>query len=174
MELVGAFSDTVDTRLENNRGRTDLGEMAQAAAVEAMTCVFGERFNGMFETGTEEVRRAVAEATGVPRFGTLTRAFFSRLVYKILDYFLSRALSDLVGEGRRFTTLAQESDFCAALEIHCQESAYVLYRYAGKWARKERWEAGVISQDAVPRYVGGAVAKLIQALKQGGEGGGKQ
>ena len=42
MEIVGAFSDAIDSRLAR-RGRTDLGEMAQMAAAETISEVIGSR-----------------------------------------------------------------------------------------------------------------------------------
>jgi hypothetical protein len=167
MELVGAFTDAVDSRLGNNRGRTDLGEMAQMAGVETLARVVGSEVSSLYETGPEEVRRAAAELFTVKNFGHFARHFFARLTFKCLDYFLSRVLSNLVGERRRFTTLAMQTEFCQALETHCDEAAHILDRFSGEWTAKVRWEAGNISRESVGAFVGGAMSKLIDELERG-------
>jgi len=42
-EIVGALTDTIDARLGQNGGRTDLGEMAQMAAAETISKEIGGR-----------------------------------------------------------------------------------------------------------------------------------
>jgi hypothetical protein len=166
MELTGAFTDAIDASLANNRGRTDLGEMAQMAGAETLVAVVGEHTRSLYESGPEEVQRAVARLFTVKRFGTFTRRFFARLTFKCLDYFLSRVLSDLTGEGRCFTTLAQQAEFTAALETYCQEAAVIVERFAGDWFSKENWGSGQVSREAVVRFTGGAMSKLLSELRQ--------
>ncbi len=43
MDVVGAFSQTVDQHVGRVGGRTDLGEMAQHAAAESLARIFHER-----------------------------------------------------------------------------------------------------------------------------------
>jgi hypothetical protein len=167
MELVGAVTDALDARLPNNRDRTDLGEMAQVAAAEGLAGLLGERTDGLFQSGPEDARRELARLATVKHFGLFARRFFARLTFKTLDYYLSRVLADLVGEGRRFTTLAQQEDFSAALETHCTEAAAILERFSGDWLSKELWEEGEVSRGAAQRFTGGAMAKLLEELKRG-------
>src|SRR5947209_4999423 len=57
LDLAAAFSDAIDNRLFNNHGRTDLGEMAQMAAVERLVGLLGERTNSLFGVTPQDVRR---------------------------------------------------------------------------------------------------------------------
>jgi hypothetical protein len=41
MEVLGAFSGAVDRHAREHGGRTDLGEMAQMAAVESLSALVG-------------------------------------------------------------------------------------------------------------------------------------
>ena len=50
IELVGAFTDAVDSHMRQSGGRTDLGEMAQMAAAETLTSVLGQRTQSLFGT----------------------------------------------------------------------------------------------------------------------------
>jgi hypothetical protein len=167
MELLAAFTDAVDHRLANNSGRTDLGEMAQAAAVEALAKVIGAQTTGLFQTTPEQVRSAFAELATVKRFGAFARTFFARLTTKILDYFLSRVLSHDLGEGRRFTTLSQQAEFTQALEIHCKEASLIVEKFAGEWLSKTNWEKGGIPRTAAGGFAGYAFTKLVDELKEG-------
>src|SRR5205823_3865558 len=98
----------------------------------------------------------------------LGRRFFGRLIYKCLDYYLSRALSDHVGEGRRFATLADVARFSQALETHCTEAAVIVERFSGEWFSLHRRETeGDLTHELAAQFAHGAMRKLIDELKQG-------
>src|SRR5262249_6838687 len=118
MDLLAGFTQAIDERLANNVGRTDLGEMAQMAGVEALARLVGERTRGLFDAPPDAVRAAVRELSTHAGMGRLFRAYFGRLTYKALDYYLSRTLAMQLGEGRRFVTLARLAQFSRDLEEH--------------------------------------------------------
>jgi hypothetical protein len=89
MGLAAAFSDAIDARLSNCRGRTDLGEMAQIAAVETLTKVVGERADGLFGTTPEDVQRVVSDLATVKQFGLFAKQFFSR--FRVSAYHLPKS-----------------------------------------------------------------------------------
>lgn len=166
LSLAAALSDAIDAALPNNRGRTDLGEMAQMAAVETVAGVVGERARGLFDPSPDEVRAALAGLASARQFDHLARAFFARLAYKAVDYYLSRALAGHVGAGRRFLTLARLDEFSAALEAHCVEACGILTNFCGEWASKERFEQGEVSPEGARDFAHGAMAKLTKELKR--------
>jgi hypothetical protein len=168
MDVLGGFADAVDAAMPNNRGRSDLGEMAQMAAAETLASSVGSRADGLYGASAESVRTAFADLATVKQFGLFARGFFARFTFKTLDYFVSRAAADCVGEGRRFTTLANYAEFSKALEEHCREAARYVERFSGEWASKQRYESGgEFGGDLVNRFVGGAMAKLIKDFKRG-------
>lgn len=167
MEVVGAVADALDARLPNNRGRTDLGEMAQAAAGETIVRVVSPRAANMFGSTPADVQSAFAGLATVHQFGLFARFFFARFMYKCLSYFLSRTLSDHVGEGRRFTCLRQQGEFQAALDRHCREAAGIVERFSGQWVSKTRYEGGEVSRESAARFVAGAVNKLLAEIQAG-------
>jgi hypothetical protein len=169
LEIVGALTDAVDARLPNNRGRTDLGEMAQMAAAETVAAFVGARSQSLFGTAPEDVRLAFDRLGTVAQFGAFAKDFFARLTNRCLDYFLSRALPYHVGEGQRFTTLAQQAAFSLALETHCREAAVVVERFAGEWFSKTRWEHGGITWRDAADFTHGAMQKLIAELQRGAQ-----
>jgi hypothetical protein len=140
MQLVSAFSDALDTCLPNNRGRTDLGEMAQMAAAETLVAILHERTRSFFDVLPADIHRELSKLYTPKQFGILAKSFFARLTFKCLDYFLSRTLSLQVGEGRRFLTLAAVADFTQALETHCREAAVIVERFSGQWVSKTMYQ----------------------------------
>src|SRR5262249_57036034 len=117
----------------------------------------------------ESVKEAFGDLASVKRFGLFSRMFFARFTFKTLDYFLSRAAADHVGEGKRFTTLDSYARFSAALELHCKEAARYVEDFSGEWASKKEYESGgEFDGDLVPKFVGGALTKLIKEFKRGG------
>jgi hypothetical protein len=167
MALAAAFSDAVDSRLPNNAGRTDLGEMAQAAAVETLVSRLTDEAGGLFDATPEAVLEAAGGLDGPVAFGSFARAFFGRFLFKCLDYYLGRTLPGEVGEGRRFADLEGVSRFCEALENHCLQAAAVVEQFSGEWRSKVRYERGGIDVEAARDYAHGACAKLIRAVKLG-------
>jgi hypothetical protein len=167
MEIVGAFSDAVDRRLANNRGRTDLGEMAQMAASETITKHIGNRTQSLFGTTPDDVKNAFSKLATNKQFSTFAREFFSRLTNKYLDYFVSRATSYHVGEGRRFATLAQQGEFNKALERHCAEASKIVEEFSGGWFSKTNWEQKGIDRQHAAGFAHVAFKKLVAELKQG-------
>lgn len=167
LDLAAAVSEAVDARLANCKGRTDLGEMAQSAAVETLSVTLGTRLGGLFEPTPEDVRTCCAGLRTVAQFGGVAADFFGRFVGKCLDAFLSRELPLHVGEGRRFATLAEQATFTDALALHCREAAVIVERYAGEWASKALWLEDEISRPKAAAFTDHAMKKLIAELKQG-------
>lgn len=167
MEIVGALSDAIDRRLANNGGRTDLGEMAQMAAAETLTQVVGERTRSLFGTTSEDVRAAFKGLATTRQFSTVARDFFARLTNKCMDYFLSRAMANHVGDGQRFTTLAEQAEFSKALQTHCREASRIVEEFSGGWFSKERWEQRGIRRDRAAAFTAVAMKKLMAELREG-------
>lgn len=167
MELVSAMSDAIDARLTNNAGRTDLGEMAQMAASETLAKVISEKTRSLYGVEPEDVQRALASSGTVKQFGQIARQFFSRVTNRFLDYFVSRTVSDHLGPGERFPTLAAQSKFKEALEVHSFEASKIVERFSGEWFSKTNWENEGISRQEAARFTHVAMRKLVDELKAG-------
>ncbi|MBX9625636.1 MAG: hypothetical protein K2X82_17670 [Gemmataceae bacterium] len=166
LTVIGAASEAVDAKLAGNRGRTDLGEMAQAAAAESLAAVVGGRLRGLFDPAPDEVRAAFARLGAEKQFGHLARDFFARFTFKALNYFVGKAAPGEVGEAGRFRTLAQLAAFIDSLDTHCREAAGVVERFAGGWYSKARFETGgEVPRDRVAGFVAHAMTKLTDELR---------
>src|SRR4029079_5251567 len=102
MDLGAAISEAIDQHAREHGGRTDLGEMAQMAAVESLTAVLSANLPSLFGPTPEEVQRAVGRLASGKAFSILAREYFVRLIQRTLGYFLSRELANHIGSGRRF------------------------------------------------------------------------
>ena len=169
MEVLGAFSDAIDKKLTNNGGRTDLGEMAQMAATETMTQIIGSRTQSLFGTTSDDVKNAFSKLATNKQFSIFARDFFARLTNKCLDYFVSKAVSHHIGEGKRFRTLAQQGEFTKALGTHSREASKIIEEFSGGWFSKTNWEKKGISRQDAAGFTHVAMKKIVAELKEGAQ-----
>jgi hypothetical protein len=167
IEITAAVSECIDARVQRKPGRTDLGEMAQMAAIEAITKVVTDRTHKLFDADHRDVRDAFKSMATVKQFGLLSREFFGRLTDKCLNYFLSRAIHHHVGEGERFETLSQQATFKRALGTHSYEAALIVEKFSGEWFSKTQWERRGISKQEVRSFSHIAMRKICSELKEG-------
>ena len=164
MELVGGLSDAVDDHVYQKGGRTDLGEMAQMGAAEALTAVLGQRTASLFGETAEDVQRELARLGTPNNFSGLARSFFARLTERYLTYFLSRELSNTLG------SVNANRQFREALALHCKQASKIVEKFAEEWFSKANYQGGITPRKAAG-FVGHAVTKLSTELKKGAEGG---
>jgi hypothetical protein len=167
MDVTGAFMDAVDQHVRaQGEGRTDLGEMAQMAAVESLTAAVAPTLPSLFGAEPEDVQRAVGRHASGDRFAALARGFFARLTQRSLDYYLSRELANHVGAGERFHDDGARSRFDDALERHCREASRIVEAFAGGWYGKNVYQGGGLTPDAVRRFAPVAFKKVRSELRK--------
>jgi hypothetical protein len=166
MDVVAAVSVEVDRYARERGGRTDLGEMAQMAAVESLTALVGPNLPSLFEPSPEEVQRAVGRLAGGDRFSGLAREFFARLTQRSLAYYLSRELSKHIGPSERFRDDAARSEFDNALDRHCREASRIVEVFAGGWYGKKVYQGDGLTPDAVRRFAPVAFKKIRAELRK--------
>ena len=79
MDVVGAFSQTVDQHVGRVGGRTDLWEMAQLAAAESLAAGAGADLPSLIGPTADDVKLAIGRLAARDRFASLARDFFARL-----------------------------------------------------------------------------------------------
>ena len=166
MDVVAAISKAVDRYAREQGGRTDLGEMAQMAAIESLTAVAGQDLPSLFEPGPGEVQRAIGRFAGGDRFSALAREFFGRLTQRCLNYYLSRELNRHVGAGERFRDDAVRCQFNDALNQHCREVSRIVEAFAGGWYGKNVYQGDGLTPDAVRRFAPVAFKKIRAELRK--------
>ncbi len=125
----------------------------------------------LFNMQSDDTRRALNLFSKEKEFGQLAREFYSRLTNECMGYFLSRTLATHLGDGQRFATTNQMSQFEKALATHCQEASIIVERFAGEWFSKHRYEEnGAISRDSVQGFASHALNKMKDELREGAKG----
>jgi len=167
-DLAAAFSEAVDRHLRLTHRRTDIGEMAEMAAVEALSSQLGERAASLFGTAPDDVRRAAQALSTEQGFATLAHDFFARFAQRFLTYHLGRELSRHVGGNGRFAGPDEHTEFVAQLAVHCREAAAIMRDYAAGWFSKANSEGGV-TLDKARDFADYVVTKLRKELRLRGE-----
>ena len=165
-ELSAALSDAIDRHINSTRRRTDLGDMAQSAAVETLASLVSGRTQSLFGSTPDDVRREVSKLATEKQFGTVARDFFARFAQRFLTYYVSRELPQHVGPDRRFGSAAEQRRFNEALDLHCKQASKIVEKFAGTWYSKARFEKD-LTEDRTARFVGYALKKMRLELRRG-------
>ena len=166
MDLAAGISAAVDRYAREQGGHTDLGEMAQMAAVESLAALVGPSLPSLFAPESGEVQRSVGRFAGGDRFSTLAREFFARLTQRSLDYYLSRELSNHIGAGERFRDDRARSRFDDALNRHCREASRIIEAFAGGWYGKNVYQGDGLTPDSIRRFAPVAFKKIRAELRK--------
>jgi hypothetical protein len=142
--------------------------MAQMAAAEAITSTLSGTLTSLFGTTAAEVQQAVRGCSTKAGFADLAHDFFSRFTTRFLTYHLSRELAHHVGEGKRFASPTEHSEFIDQLGVHCRQVALIVKKFAGDWYSKTNFEGGISSTKA-KNFLHVAIDKLRRELKVRGE-----
>ena len=164
--LLAGLANWMDLQAMRRAERTDVGEIAQAAFLSALTDQLTPISDGFFEPSAEELRRELGRLSSSERFASFARGFFAGVVRRTLDYYLSRELSNHVGEGKRFRSDADRAEFDNALAQHSFEAARIVESYAGGWYGKTVWQRGGLTSDDVRRFTSYSMTKLRRELEQ--------
>lgn len=168
--ILSAVSQNVDRAMPNNKGRTDLGEMAQSAAVEVTNRIVTERASSLFGATSQDVQRAFHELGTAKNFGELGKRFFGQLTNKVLQFYASRECANHVGNGQRFANLAAKAAFDHAIDAHCRQASVIVQSFAGEWQSKQNWQnkdTGGITRKHVEGFAHQAMKKMVAELKEG-------
>jgi hypothetical protein len=165
IEIGNAMMESIDQFTWRLGRRTDYGEIAQLSAVESIQAVAGRELPDLFGAGHDRVQNVVASLGTVKQFALLARDFFSRLTRRHLNFYLHRELSNHVGVGRRFSSMAEHQEFEAAFSLHCRESSRIIKEFAGEWFSKHVFEGG-IDRDKAGRFVHVAAKKIREELRR--------
>jgi hypothetical protein len=169
-DIAASFSEAVDRYLHKARGRTDLGEMAQLAAVESLSNLLSQRAARLYESTPAEVHQAARELSTSRGFGTLAHDFFANFTQRFLTYHLGRELSLHVGGNGRFLDPNEHNEYVAQLKTHCREVAAIMREFAASWYSKAHSPRGKGGSMASARgFVNRTLGKLKDELVVRGE-----
>ena len=163
VEVQGAIDRYVS---RSPSGATDLSEMAQQSAGEALASLAGSRTASLFGGSGAEVRNAVRSLSTKKGFGKLGQRFFGRFVARFLNFYLSRVTAATLGSPR-LRDLGDVTEFNEALRTQCDQSARIVRDFCGEWYSKTAYQEG-IDLGNTTRFLAVAVNKLRSELAQQG------
>jgi hypothetical protein len=163
------FTAEVQAAIDRHAARssseaTDLSEIAQQSAGEAILSLAASRTASLFGGSSEEVKHAIRSLSTKKGFGELGQQFFGIFVSRFLNFYLSRATAAELG-GRRLRDLGDVAQFNATLRSHCNQSARIVRDFCGTWYSKTEYEQG-IDLENTSRFLAVAMKKLRSELEQ--------
>ena len=162
-DLASQLHDAIDRYVSRSRaGATDLSEIAQRSAGEAITSLTALRTGNLF--GSEaDVRDAVRPLSTKKGFGELGQRFFGSFIARFLNFYLSRVTAEALDPRR--TDLRDVAEFNRSLWLHCDQSARIVRDFCGEWYSKTEFQRG-INLENTSGFLAIAFEKLRNELKQ--------
>jgi hypothetical protein len=165
VEMQNAIDRYVGT---SRSGSTDLSEIAQQSAGEAIASLAGSRTVNLFGGSSDDVRNAIRSLSSKKGFGDLGQRFFGRFVARFLNFYLSRVTAASLGSPR-LRDLGDVAQFNDALRIHCDQSALIVRDFCGEWFSKTVYREGIDLKNT-SKFLAIAFRKLRSELgRQGHE-----
>lgn len=167
-ELIAAVVESIDRKVPNTKGRTDLGEIAQTVAAEALSSHLRDRMGLLYDSARPEDVQGALAATHTPKqWGEFSRRFIGGVANHVLNYFLGPAMTNVTGANGRFPTLAAAGAYREALRTHTFEAAKVVEKFSGDWYSQVQRPGKGLSREEAGKYAFGAFQKLNSELRAG-------
>ena len=141
VDLTAELQGSIDDWLARRGVRSDISEMAQRAAGDALVALTAARAQTLFGDSGDELRLGLKSLSTKKGFGELGQAFFGRFMTGFLNFYLSRITAEKIGSSF-IQQLGDLSVFNRALANHCLESARIVRDFAGQWYSKTQYERG--------------------------------
>jgi hypothetical protein len=167
-DLTAQVQGAIDRYISGTAlGATDLSEMAQQAAGEALTSLLAAQTPSIFgDSELKDLKNALRSLSTKKGFGQLGQKFFARFIARFMNFHLSRATAAGLG-APRLQNLGYIGEFNEALTTHCEESARIVRDFCGDWYSKTEYKQG-IDLENLARFLAIAVKKLKSELQQQG------
>ena len=167
-DFTDSVQEAIETHVRGHGGSTDISEMAQQSAGQALTELAGPDAVMLFGSGSAEAQDAVRKLSTKAGFARLGQRFFGCFTARFLNFYLSRITAGEVGKPSLDHT-GDLSRFNEVLLIHCNQSARIVHDFCGEWYSKTEFQKG-ISLENTSGFMAVAVRKLQAELRRQEEG----
>jgi hypothetical protein len=167
-DLTAEIQEAVDRHLRTHGPATDVSEMAQQAAGQAVAELAGPNATTLFGSGADELQDALKKLSTKAGFARLGQRFFGCFMSRFLNFYLSRVTAGQVGNPR-LENVGDLSHFNEALELHCNQSARIVHDFCGEWYSKTEFKEG-IDLTNTSGFMAVALKKLQAELEKQREG----
>ena len=169
MDVVGAAADALDASLPGNRGRTDLGEMAQQAAHETIAAVVGDRLKlNLFETTPRTSGPSSPDSGRGPSSAgspVSSSPGSSAGAWGSTSTGCSRTSPGPAAGSRTWTPWPASAKRWTPMSRDSRGDGGVFRRVVRRGAVRS---GGEVSRDEVRKFIGYGMKKLTGSLRQGG------
>jgi hypothetical protein len=163
-DLTAGLQTAIDRHTRARGVTSDVGEIAQQAAGEALTLLAQNSATTLFGSGGQHLQLAVRELSTSAGFARLGQVFFGRFLSRFLGFYLDRVVARATGTDR-VPSVAEASRFSSALQKHCEESARIVRDFCGQWYSSTEHKEG-IGTGNTSRFMAVALRKLSDELTQ--------
>jgi hypothetical protein len=167
-DFTAEVQETVDRYLASHGPPTDVSEIAQQAAGQAVTELAGPNATTLFGSGAAELQDALHKLSTKAGFARLGQRFFGCFMSRFLNFYLSRVTAGHVG-GQRLGQVGELTHFNEVLDHHCNQSARIVHDFCGEWYSKTEFQHG-IDLENTSRFMAVALKKLQAELEKQREG----
>ena len=159
LDFLGSVASFTRSQIKTRGETFPLSEFAQLSLREVLTETIGQQSQSLFGTTQKDVILACQRYSRPNQFAKLSRLYFSKVLNRCMQFFVSKESPNNVGEGKKFKDISDLSDFNAALQAYCYQSAKIVEDFAGGWYSKRNWQGEISEQDA-RGFVAVAMEKL--------------
>lgn len=163
-DLTSELHNAIDIYIENYSFPTDVSEIAQQAAGEAISELAGIKQITLFSNSRDELQTAMRELSTKKGFSRLGQIFFGRFMSRFLNFYLSR-ITAANSDSERLFQIGDISKFNSSLRRHCEQSAQIVHDFCGQWYSKTEFEKG-INLSNTSNFMAIAIRKLQDELMQ--------
>lgn len=165
-DLTTEMQSAIDDFLFAHNYSSDISEMAQKAAGEAITILATPKSISLFGDDLDQVKIAIRDLSTKKGFSALGQKFFGLFMAQFLNFYLSRVTATHVNT-QPIQQVGEITRFNETLRIHCEQSARVIHDFCGEWYSKTEYEKRIDLENS-SRFVAVAVKKLQAELNQQG------
>jgi hypothetical protein len=141
-EFTSEIQRVIDDYVEARGGATDVSEIAQRAAGEAVAELAAPHAITLFGAGLAELQEAARTLSTKAGFSDLGQRFFGRFMARFLNFYLSRVTAGKVG-GDAVRQVEDLKEFNEALRTHCLQTARIVHDFCGEWYSKTEFQRGI-------------------------------
>lgn len=152
----------IDKYLAAHGHRSDVAEIAQQAASEALLRVVPPVTLSLFDTTEETLMNSLRKVSTKVGFAELGQSFFGLFLAKFLNFYLSRITPRYL-DGDRPLQTGDLTSFNDLLKRHCYQSARIVRDFCGDWYSKALFEEHLDLEHA-SRTVAVAIRKIQDEL----------
>lgn len=137
-DLTTQLQSSIDNFLYEHDGPSDLSEIAQQSAGEAIVRLVGPHSISLFGEGRNELLVALRRLSTKKNYSKFGQIFFGNFVTRFLNFYLSRITASSTGT-HRLRQIGDLANFNKILQIHCEQSAWVVHNFCGEWYSKTNY-----------------------------------